>query len=825
MVLVDNALCLESPSRRNDITLINTVPSAMAELLRSGALPKSARTVNLAGEPLRPELVKQINDPGHIEKVYDLYGPSETTTYSTFALRTIDGPQMIGRPIANTQIYLFDSNLEPVPIGVVGELYISGVGLARGYNRSEVTAERFIPDPFSSDPNERLYRTGDFARYRADGNIELLGRSDNQVKIRGYRIELGEIEAALNQHPAIKESVVIVRDRGSSGEKDLIGYFVPKAAASVPITGLQNFLRGKLPAYMIPSLFVQVEGLPLSPNGKINRMALRSQDDTQAELKEAYVEPRSQVEELLAQIWGEILKIDAVGIHDNFFELGGHSLLAIQIISRVREAFDKDVPLSALFDTPTVAGLAATIEKTISGRSDELPPIVRFPRDGPLPLSMNQEHLWHLDQMMPGTHFFNMPYVYRLSGELNVFALERALQEIIRRHEALRTVFAEIDGRPVQIIKEFGKLELPYIDLRDESAGETSEKAASFILEERQSPFDLVEGPLLRIQLLRLTDTDYFMLVTMHHIISDHWSMQIFRRELGALYEAFSQGRPSPLPEPLVQFADFAIWERRLLRMSSLEGQLSYWKRQLVAPLLHSNAVNNQANPVICQMSHEIVEFDQTLYAAIKRLAETEQCTPFTVLVAALGLALFDYTGNKDVLIATLAANRSKAESECVIGHLMNTLILRFQMSLVNTVKQFLRQVRAQIIGAFTHQQFPFQKLAGVLESDGGLARESMCRVLFSYQYRHPGIGNCSGLTFAPFDFRLSKPEESIDLTTFDLILRISATSTTLTGAVNYRTKILSDVMANRIVQVFSKMLHLMVNNPNENLSGALMQV
>jgi amino acid adenylation domain-containing protein len=362
MVLVDNALCLESPSRRNDITLINTVPSAMAELLRSGALPKSARTVNLAGEPLRPELVKQINDPGHIEKVYDLYGPSETTTYSTFALRTIDGPQMIGRPIANTQIYLFDSNLEPVPIGVVGELYISGVGLARGYNRSEVTAERFIPDPFSSDPNERLYRTGDFARYRADGNIELLGRSDNQVKIRGYRIELGEIEAALNQHPAIKESVVIVRDRGSSGEKDLIGYFVPKAAASVPITGLQNFLRGKLPAYMIPSLFVQVEGLPLSPNGKINRMALRSQDDTQAELKEAYVEPRSQVEELLAQIWGEILKIDAVGIHDNFFELGGHSLLAIQIISRVREAFDKDVPLSALFDTPTVAGLAATIE-------------------------------------------------------------------------------------------------------------------------------------------------------------------------------------------------------------------------------------------------------------------------------------------------------------------------------------------------------------------------------------------------------------------------------------------------------------------------------
>jgi amino acid adenylation domain-containing protein len=827
VILAENALCLDTTLERNDVTLINTVPSVIVELLRAGALPKSVRTVNLAGEPLRAELVKQIHDLGHIEKVYDLYGPSETTTYSTFALRSSDGPNTIGRPISSTQVYILDSHLQPVPIGGCGEIYIGGDGIARGYlNRSELTSERFVPHPFSDDPAKRLYRTGDFARYRLDGNLEFLGRADNQVKIRGNRVELGEIEAALNQHPTIKESIVVARDRDSSGQKDLISYFVPKKPSHVVISELRNFLREKLPGYMVPSLFVELDVLPLSPNGKIDRTALRLPDHIRPELKEeTYLEPRTHVQELLAQIWEEVLNVEAVGIHDNFFELGGHSLLAIQIICRVREAFDKDVPLSALFDAPTIAGLAATIEKTISGRSDDLPPITRAPRDRPLPLSMNQEHLWRLDRMIPGTHFFNIPYIYQLTGNLNVSALEQALREIFRRHGALRTVFAEVDGRPVQVIKAVAELEFPRVDLRAESADVISHNAANFILEERQGPFDLADGPLVRIKLLRLTNTDYLLLVTMHHIISDYWSMQLFQRELVELYEAFAQGRPSPLPEPTIQFADFAIWERQLLRTSLLDNQLSYWKKQLVAPLPDSYGVSNYTKTPIFQRSHEIVEFDQTLYLAIRRLAARQHCTPFVVLVTALGVALCAATGNQDVLIATLAANRSKTESEGVIGHLMNTLILRLQVSPLTTVRLLLRQVRGQLVEAFTHQEFPFEELARVLESDAGLARQSICQTLFSYQYRYPEVTKCSGLSVAPFTFHFSKTDKNIAPSAFSLILQVTATSTELTGAVNYRTESLSDARARGIIQGFIKALGLMVNSPNENLGGAFMQV
>jgi amino acid adenylation domain-containing protein len=846
VILVGNVLQLPSAPGRDQVTLINTGPSAMTELLRINGLPESLQTVNLAGEALRSALVEQIYGWRNVNKVYDLYGPSETTTYTTFTLRASNQPATIGRPIANSRIYILDGSLEPVPVGVTGEIFIGGAGVARGYlNRSELTAEMFIADPFREGQGGRLYRTGDRGRYLPDGNIEFLGRIDNQVKIRGYRIELGEIEAVLSKHPAVKDCVVAAVNHDSSDSENpksktrtepsrsiqnpklssrLVAYFV--AIVDQPsVNELRNFLQEKLPEYMVPSLLVQLDALPLSPNGKIDRLALRLRNDRRPELKETYGEPRTQVEELLAEIWEEVLRIDAVGIHDNFFELGGHSLLAIQIISRVREAFDKDVPLSALFDAPTVAGLAATIEKTISCRSDDLPSITRAPRDGLLPLSMNQEHLWRLDRMIPGTPFFNIPHVYQLTGNLDVSALEQALREIFRRHEALRTVFADVDGSPVQVIKAIAELKFPHVDLRAKSAEEISQEAANYILEERQGPFDLAVGPLVRLKLLRLTNTDYLLLVTMHHIISDYWSMQLFRRELVALYEAFAQGRPSSLPAPTIQFADFAIWERQLLQTSLLDNQLSYWKERLVAPLPDSYGVSNYTKTPIFQISHEIVEFDQTLHVAIRRLAAREHCTAFAVLFAALGVALCAATGNQDVLIATLAANRSKTETEGVIGHMMNTLILRLQVSPLNTLQQLLRQVRGQLVEAFTHQEFPFEELARVLESDAGLARHSICQTLFSYQYRYPEVTKCSGLSVAPFSLHFSKTDKIIAPSAFSLILQVTASSTQLTGAVNYRTESLSDARARGLIHAFIKALRLMVNSPNENLSAALMQV
>jgi len=790
VILVDNVSHLHSAPERDQVTLINTVPSAMTELLRMGELPDTIRIVNLAGEPLQTELVNKIYACGTIERIYDLYGPSETTTYSTFTLRTRDGPATIGRPISNTRVYILDGSLQPVPIGVPGELYIGGAGVARGYlNRPDLTAERFIQNPFNNE--ERLYRTGDRARYLLDGSIDFLGRADNQVKIRGYRIELGEIEAVLDQHPAVNDSVVATRARESLAEKSLIGYIVPKQHPAPSVVELRDYLKAKLPEYMIPSAFVMLHALPLMLNGKVDRQALPPPDDSRPQLEKVYVEPRTQVEELIAQIWREVLKLGSVGVHDNFFELGGHSLLAIQIISRVREVFDKDVPLLTLFEAPTVAGLAATIETTISDRSNELPPVIRVSRDGPLPLSMNQEHLWRLDQMIPGTHFFNMPYVYRFIGDLNVSALEKTLQEIIRRHEALRTVFAEVDGRPAQIIKEVPEFQLPDIDLRGESADEVSQKAAGFILEEREGPFDLASGPLLRTKLLRLTDKDYLLLVTMHHIISDHWSVQIFRRELAAIYQAFSQGQPSPLSECTIQSADFACWERGLIEKGLLEGQLSYWVKQLEGelPVLAFHQGRNVEQQLGFQTTRQLLDIDETLFTRIQDRARKERCTPFMVIIAALNILLHRHSGQRDIRIGTLVANRRQVGTEGVIGHFMNTVVLSSSHIFRSmTTQQLLQQVREVTLMAFAHQELPFEELARVLEQQRRIDRSSLIQVLINYQISEQEWTRISGLKVASIGLQIVEPELELIPTAFDLIFNLRESSTKLTGSVNFRT-------------------------------------
>jgi len=801
-------------------TVMQVTPSGWKLLLDGGWRGRVGFKILSGGEALSRELADRLLDGG--TSLWNLYGPTETTIWSTITkVEAGEGPVSLGRPISNSQIYILDSRLQPVPLGVHGELYIGGEGLARGYlNRPELTSERFVPNPFGNDHETRLYRTGDRACYRADGNIEFLGRTDNQVKIRGYRIELAEIEAALNQHPAIKESVVITRDRDSSGEKDLIGYFVPTEAASVPITGLRNFLRGKVPAYMVPSLFVQLEGLPLSPNGKIDRIALRSPDDTRPELKEAYVEPRTQVEELLAQIWVEVLQIEEVGIHDNFFELGGHSLLAIQIISRVREAFDKDVPLSALFDTPTVAGLAATIEKTISGRSHDLPPIVRAPRDGPLPLSMNQEHLWRLDQMIPGTHFFNMPYVYRLGGELNVDALEKALREIIRRHEALRTVFEEIDGRPVQIIKDGSDFQLQTVDFRGRLPDDASRAAAEQIVEERWAPFDLVTGPLRRVKLLWLTEKDALLLITMHHIISDHWSMQVFRGELVELYRAIMQGCPSSLPEPKIQFGDYALWERQLLDSGRFNDRARYWKNQVMTDRGESQfrAATEGDSGIVHEFHRQTIDINASLLSKIKHFAVQQNCTPFTVVLSAVFVMSYLIFGEPEILCGTLMSNRRSRESEGIIGHFLNTVVIRARLSPADTFERIVKRVRVVSLAGHANQEFPFEQLRRELEKENKFGRVSSIRVLFNYQKRAFRPIYAAGLKFASWSLPIRVVDSETLPAAYDLIFDIKETSTALTGAVNVVEGIYKQRGARNANIDVQEVLNIMVSEPSKSL-------
>jgi amino acid adenylation domain-containing protein len=839
VVLMENALCLLENASAKEVRLVNTVPSVMTALLSVGRLPDSIHTVNLAGELLQSELVKQIYESTRVEKVYDLYGPSEATTYSTFTLRTAEGPPTIGRAISNTRIYILDRNLQPVPIGVAGELYIGGAGVARGYlNRPELSLETFILNPFNDEPNSRLYRTGDLARYRWNGNIEFLGRVDNQVKIRGYRIELGEIEAVLNQHPAVKDGVVVSREDVTEEESGadnlqlkidnlksrprLVAYVVP-IAHQPAIDQLRGFLKEKLPHYMMPSAFVMLDTLPLLPNGKVDRQKLPPPDGWRPDLTREFVPSRTEIEEVVAQVCKEVLKVRNLGINDNFFELGGHSLLAVQIISRLRDVFNREIPLRVLFETPTVAGLGVTVENLIRGGcGPELPPIVPVSRDVPLPLSLNQEHLWHLDQMIPGTPYFNMPFVYQLSGDLNIAALEKALREIVRRHEALRTVFANLDGQPVQIFKDGTDFQLHLEDLRAEAIDYAAQRAAALILEERERPFDLATGPLLRTKLLCLKETEHLLLLTMHHIISDHWSMHVLRRELGVLYSAFSKGRSSPLPEPPIQFADYAGWEKWSLDKSVLNRQLDYWKKQLAGPLpeIEVQKKNKRKRRLSFLRSRLPIDLDETLFTRIKRLAQTENCTPFMVVVTALNIVLYLYSGQQDIRIGTLVANRGRREIERTIGHFLNTVILRIQVLPDMTHRQLLRQVRHTTFAAYAHQELPFEQLARVLEKEQKILRPSLFEVLLDYQSRGGESDDRAGLSFAPFDIEQTGPGEKLTPTTFALILNLRESSTRLTGTVTYRDDMFNSSAIVSLTECFRWLLESIVVDKDSFISS-----
>ena len=499
-----------------------------------GGVPASVRVVNLAGEPLKDNLVQHIYQQTGVERVYNLYGPSEDTTYSTFTamVRGVSKEPSIGRAIANTQMYVLDSQMRPVPQGVVGEIYLGGDGLARGYlNRPELTAEKWVPTPsfaphIGAVPNgggwggTRLYRTGDLGRWRADGEVDFLGRADHQVKVRGFRIELGEIEAALSRHPAVKENIVIVRE-DSPNDKHLIAYIVRNAESTITSDELRHFLAQSLPAYMAPAIFVFLEALPLTPNGKIDRRALPAPEGVRPEDK-TFAAPRTALEEALAAIWAGVLKLDRVGIHDNFFDLGGHSLLATQIVSRIRQNFQIELPLRQLFENPTIAGLAKNVEaaRSLLPTPSWLPTLPGT-RKADVPLSFAQQRLWFLDQLEPGSAFYNIAVAVPLLGPLDIPALTRSLNEIIRRHETLRTTFTTVDDQAVQVIAPELTVTLPVIDLH--TAPERQAQVQLLATEEARLPFDLAHGPLVRASLLRLEESEHVLLLTLHiHLNSSH---------------------------------------------------------------------------------------------------------------------------------------------------------------------------------------------------------------------------------------------------------------------------------------------------------------
>ncbi|HVR07532.1 MAG TPA: condensation domain-containing protein, partial [Thermoanaerobaculia bacterium] len=770
------------------------------------------------------------------------YGPTENVTFTCCrrlrGARRLGASVPIGRPIANTRVHLLDRQLRPVPAGVAGELCAGGDGLARGYfNRPDLTAERFVPDPLAGEPGARLYRTGDLARHLPDGDLEFLGRLDKQVKIRGFRVEPGEIEHHLLAHPAVRQAAVVVHEP-APGDRRLAAFFVPRpdVAAAAAAAELPGWLRERLPAPMRPSAYVPLPALPLDPNGKIDRRALAARLDAGgcgapgwgADTGEAVVawrqsqpgqpshasRPSQPVEELLGEIWCDLLRLPAVAAHESFFDLGGHSLLATRAVSRVREVFGVEVPLRALFEAPTLGELAARVAAAgkpaggaaAAGAGETAPPMARLPRDLPLPASFAQERLWFLDQLEGSAAggSYNVPLALELAGHLEPRALAAAWRAVARRHEALRTCFA--DAHPeiapvVQVIAAAAAAPLPAVDLRHLAAagGRVRREARRLALAAALRPFDLRRPPLLRALLLRLpapargeapdargdaadarpdgaagpaaasaageaAEPLHWLVVCLHHIVCDGWSLGILLRELAALYGAALAGRPAPLAPLAVQYADFAVWQRAWLAGEVLAEQLAYWRRRLAgAPALLA-LPTDRPRPAV--QSFRGVQRIQTLAAPLagrlRELGRRQGTTLFMTLLAAWGAQLARLTGGEDVPVGSPIANRNRLEIEPLIGFFANTLVLRLDLAGDPTCGELLGRVRELTLDAYAHQDLPFEKLVEELRPERALSHSPLFQAMFVLQRQEELALDLPGIAAAPL--RLAAETAKFDL-------------------------------------------------------------
>ncbi|HEU0077009.1 MAG TPA: amino acid adenylation domain-containing protein, partial [Longimicrobiaceae bacterium] len=813
VIVVENALALPQSAAVEQVRLVNTVPSAIAALLKSGGIPSGVRTVNLAGEPLRPDLVDALYAGGGIERVYDLYGPSEDTTYSTWTLRQAGGPTTIGRPIYKKRADVLGAALRPVPAGVPGELYLGGRGLARGYlGRPGLTAERFVPDPFGA-AGERLYRTGDRARWSARGELEFLGRADEQVKIRGFRIEPGEIEVVLLEQEGVREAVVAVRE-DTPGGKRLVAYVVPEEDARVTPAELRAQLAARLPEYMVPGAYVVLEQLPLNANGKVDRRALPAPEQDSAA---AHVAPRTAAEEVLAGIWAEVLGVERVGVEANFFELGGHSLLATQVVSRARQTFAVEVPLRALFEAPSVAALAGRIEARRSAGTSSAPPIARVSREGPLPLSLAPQRLWVVDRLEPGSSAYNMPYALRLRGVLDLRALRGSIGGLVRRHEALRTTFAEHEGVPVQVIHPAAPVPLPVLDLGALREAERERRAQRLAGAEAMRPFDLTRGPLLRSTLLRLSGEDHVLCFTLHHVVSDAWSMDVLVREVSLLYAALSRGEVPRLPELPVQYADYAAWQREWLSGEVLEAQLAYWRERLAGapPLLEIPTDRPRAAGQRAEAGSRRFALPAGLSDELRALSRAEGATLFMTVLAGWQALLGRWAGQEDVVVGSPIAGRNRRETEGLIGFFVNMLVLRGDLAGDPTWTELLGRVAETALGAYEHQELPFERLVEELATERSLTHTPLFQAIFAMN-RSSGPDErleLGGLSVEPFG------REGEGVARFDLDLVVADSGGALSGALVYRMALLEVESIERMVGHLEVVLGAMAADPRRHLS------
>ncbi|HKV09763.1 MAG TPA: amino acid adenylation domain-containing protein [Thermoanaerobaculia bacterium] len=806
---------------REGITTLHFVPSMLRSFLDASGLERCAslKRVIASGEELPADLATRLFDRLGWAELHNLYGPTEAAVDVTaWPCRrdTVGAGVPIGRPIANLRIHLADWNGQPVPAGVPGELLIGGTGVGRGYlARPALTAERFVPDPWSPEPGARLYRTGDLARYRDDGAIDYLGRLDHQVKIRGFRVELGEIEAALAALPGVGAAVVLAREYGP-GDRRLVAYLVPEDGAELSPEALREALRGTLPEALLPAAFVSLPALPLSPNGKVDRRALSAiAPDGSAVPERPYTPPGSPVEETLAEIWAGLLKVERVGIHDNFFDLGGHSLLAHQLTVRVRESFGVDLPLRSLFEAPTIARFALVVlaqERSSSQVSSLAPSPLKGTADR-FPCSFSQQRLWFLHQMEPGSPAYNVPSALRLEGLLDLAALGRALTEVVRRHEVLRSTFEEGEEGPVQVVAPAAAVPLPRVDLASLPGEAREAELSRLVAEEARRPFDLARGPVLRAAVLRLGGEDHVLFVSLHHIVSDAWSKGVFVRELSALYGAFSRGLPSPLPELPVQYADFADWQRRWLQGDVLAAQVEHWRQRLAGAPPILALPTDRPRPAVQSSRGGSRPFALPASTAqpLEDLARREGCTLFAVLLAAFQALLVRFSGQEDVSVGFPSAGRRHRETESLIGFFVNTLVLRSDLSGDPPFRALLGKVRETLLDDQANQDVPFERLVDELRIERTLSHTPLFQVMLALQ-------NAPRAEAPLGDLRLSPLDVSTGASKFDLTLVLSAGEEGLAGVLEYSADLFDAATADRLLGCFRRLLDGVAADPGRRI-------
>ncbi|HEX2091721.1 MAG TPA: amino acid adenylation domain-containing protein, partial [Longimicrobiaceae bacterium] len=810
---------------RERVTVLNQTPSAfrqldLAEEARGAAPELALRLVVFGGEALEPRSLRgwMARHGEARPRLVNMYGITETTvhvTYRGIGRAEVEGGEWspVGRGIRDLSVRVLDRWGNVVPEGVAGELYVGGAGVARGYlGRAELTAERFVPDPFGKEVGGRLYRSGDRVRWLPTGELEYLGRVDAQVKVRGFRIEPGEVEATLLGCPDVREAVVVARE-DAPGERRLVAYVVAEGDGEISAAELREQLRNRLPEHMVPAAVVVLEAMPLTAHGKVDRRAIPV--PVWGGDSGGRVAPRGAVEEMLVGIWAEVLGVERVGVEESFFELGGHSLLATQIVSRVRRAFGVEVPLRVLFEAPTVAELAGRIETLRGGvESGTAGAIERVPREGALPLSFAQQRLWIIDRLEPGSATYNMPFALRLRGALDADALRRSLDTLVGRHETLRTTFAEHEGAPVQEIHAPVPVALPVMDLRDVIEAEAEASRIAGI--EALQAFDLSAGPLLRSTLLRLSEEEHVLLFTLHHVVSDGWSMDVLVREVSALYSAYTRGEEARLPELPVQYADYAVWQRNWLSGAVLEAQLAYWRERLAGapPLLEIATDHPRTVGQGALAGSYSFRLDAELTQGLRGLSRREGATLFMTVLAGWQVLLGRYAGQDDVVVGTPVAGRTRVELEGLIGFFVNLLALRGELDGDPTWVELLGRVRETALGAYAHQELPFERLVEELVTERSLTHTPLFQVTFALE---PSSGGDERLSLGGVELEPFGAGEGI--AKFDLDLTLQDAGEVIQGALSYRSSLFEAATAERLARHLEVLLRAMSADPRRRLS------